>query len=148
MNSWDRQIIIEKVISAADQHGASNPQQQKQLIFGCSNASEREVFFGLFSFFYDDSLQENKYERQQLAGTILYSVLPESPLALDGSIYGAAKKWDLSVEELLWYWCKKFGKSKVVSFLNDTIDSCVDSELENSLKTMLFWAKNYEEKDT
>jgi hypothetical protein len=51
MNSWDRQIIIEKVISAADKHGASNPQQQKQLIFGCSNAPEREVFFGLFSFF-------------------------------------------------------------------------------------------------
>ena len=148
MNSWDRHTIIEKVISAADKHGVANPQQQKQLIFGCSNAPEKEVFFGLFSFFYDDSLQENKLERQQLAGTILYSVLPESPLELDGSIYGAAKMWDLSIEELPWYWCKKFSKSKVVEFLVETIDACVDSELERSLKTMLFWSKNYEENVT
>ena len=148
MNSWDRHIIIEKVISAADKHGASNPQQQKQLIFGCNNTPEREVFFGLFSFFYDDSLQENKFERQQLAGTILYSVLPDSPLALDGSIYGADKKWNLSVEELPWYWCKKFGKSRVVELLTETIGSCADPDLEKSLKTMLFWANNYEDNDT
>jgi hypothetical protein len=69
-------------------------------------------------------------------------------LALDGSIYGAAKKWDLSVEELPWYWCKKFGKSKVVEFLDETINSCGDPELEKSLMTMLFWAKNYDENDT
>ena len=148
MNSWDRQTIIEKVISAADKHGATNPQQKKQLIFGCTNAPEREVFFGLYSFFYDNSLQENKFERQQLAGTILYSVSPDSPLALDGSIYGAAKIWDLSVEELPWYWCKKFGKAKVVELLTEIIGSCEEPELERSLKTMLFWAKNYEENDT
>ncbi len=148
MNSWNRHIIIEKVMSAADKYGAANPQQQKQLIFSCSNAPAKEVFFGLFSFFYDESLQENKYERQQLAGTILYSILPDSPLELDGSIYGAAKKWDLSVEELPWYWCKKFGKSKVVEFLSETIEDCSDAELERSLKTMLFWSKNYEENVT
>lgn len=148
MNSWDRHTIIEKVIAAADKHGALNPQQQKQLIFGCTNAPEREVFFGLFSFFYDESLQENKFQRQQLAGTLLYSVSPDSPLALDGSIYGAAKRWDLSVEDLPWYWCKKFGKSRVVEFLTETIGSVAEPDLEQSLKTMLFWANNYEEHDT
>ena len=91
---------------------------------------------------------KNKFERQQLAGTILYSVLPDSPLALDGSIYGADKKWNLSVEELPWYWCKKFGKSRVVELLTETIGSCADPDLEKSLKTMLFWANNYEDNDT
>ncbi len=148
MNSWDRLKIIEKVSAAADVHGSSNPQQQKQLIFSCNNAQEREVFFGLFSFFYDASLQENQFQRQQLAGTILYSVLPKSPLELDASVYAAAKHWDLSVEELPWYWCKLFGKTVVIEFLDELIDSCADADLERSIKTMLFWCRGYENCNT
>ena len=87
MNSLDRIKVINKVSNAADVYGSSNTQQLKQLVFSCKNANEREVFFGLFSFFFDSALQDNQYERQQLAGTILYSVLPASPLALDGSVY-------------------------------------------------------------
>ena len=148
MNSWDRQKIIEKVRSAADELGASNPQQQKQLIFSCHHASEREVFFGLFSFFYDSSLQQNQFERQQLAGTILLSVAPKSPLALDASVYAAAQVWDLSIEELPWYWCKIYGKSEVVEFLTNLISSCTDAELKRSLETMLYWSRGYEQSDT
>jgi len=50
--------------------------------------------------------QNMQLERQQLAGTILYAIAPDSPNALDGPIYRAAEKWDLSIEELPWYWCK------------------------------------------
>ncbi len=148
MNSWDRLKIIEKVSNAADVHGSSNPQQQKQLVFSCKKANEREVFFGLFSFFYDSSLQTNKFERQQLAGTILFSVLPSSPLALDASVYAAAKYWDLSVEELPWYWCKIFGRSAVMDFLTELIPCCEDAELKNSVETMLFWCRGYERRNT
>ena len=143
MNSWDRLKIIDKVIRAADAHGSSNPQQQKQLIFSCSNASEREVFFGLFSFFYDETLQENKFERQQLAGTILLSVAPNSALKLDGSVFAAATIWDLSIEELPWYWCKIFGKLKVVKFLSELLIDCEDTKLRRCIETMLYWSKGY-----
>ncbi|MCU7845080.1 MAG: hypothetical protein KZQ93_14720 [Candidatus Thiodiazotropha sp. (ex Monitilora ramsayi)] len=148
MNSWDRLKVIEKVSNAADVHGSSNPQQQKQLIFSCKKAKEQEIFFGLFSFFYDSSLQTNQSERQELAGTILYSVLPSSPLTLDASVYAAAKYWDLSVEELPWYWCKIFGKSTVMNFITELIPDCKDDELKNSLETMLFWCRNYEKNNT
>jgi hypothetical protein len=143
MNSWDRMTIIEKIKSSADQYGASNYQQQKQLIFSCTNAPEREVFFGLFSFFYDEELQENKYERQQLSGVIMFAVTPSSPLSLDGSVYAAAKHWDYSVEELPWYWCKTFGKEAVTEFLSELIPDCSDSNLKRSIETMLFWSKGY-----
>ena len=68
----DRQTIIEKIRDSADRYGASNPQQYKQLVSRYKNASDRELFFGLFTFFYDPDLQDNAYQRQQLAGTILF----------------------------------------------------------------------------
>lgn len=148
MNSWDRQTIIKKVSAAADRFGASNPQQKKQLIFSCNNASEREVFFGLFSFFYDPSLQENQFERQQLAGTLLYKVAPPPPIALDDSVYAVAKVWNLSIEELPWYWCKSYSKEKVIEFLTELSPSCIDSELKRSVDTMLYWSRGYEENKT
>jgi hypothetical protein len=145
MNSWDRLKVIEKVSKAADVHGSSNPQQLKQLILNCKNAKEREVFFGLFSFFYDASLQTNQFERQQLAGIILLSVVPASPLSLDGAVYASAKYWDLCIEELPWYWCEVFGKSEVINFLTELIPSCKDSVLKKSVETMQLWCRDYEQ---
>jgi len=143
VNSWDREKIIEKVTFAADELGASNSQQQRQLIFSCGNAPEREVYFGLMSFFYDSRLQENHYERQKLAATILLGVAPSSPLALDASVYASAQHWNLSVSELPSYWCKAFGRDEVVAFLDDLIGSCNEAKLKRSIETMLFWAKRY-----
>jgi hypothetical protein len=143
MNSWNRTTIIEKVKSSADQYGSSNLQQQKQLIFGCNNAPAGEVFFGLFSFFYDADLQENKCERQKLSGVIMFSVAPPSPLTLDSSVFAAAIHWDYSVEELPWYWCKTFGKETVINFLFELVPDCSDCNLKKSIETFLFWSKGY-----
>ena len=145
MNSWDRNKIIEKVMFAADELGASNPQQQRQLILSCGDASDREVYFGLLLFFCDPRLQDNHYERQKLAATILLSVAPPSPLALDASVYASAQHWNLSVSELPFYWCKAFGKEEVVAFLEDLVGSCNDARLRRSVETMLFWARRHEQ---
>jgi len=140
---WDRHTIIEKVSNSADKYGSSNSQQFKQLLFSCGKASDREMFFGLFSFFYDPALQENSYNRQQLAGTILFQLFPACPLKLDGVIYAIPKYWDLSVEEVPWYLCKTFGKVAVQSFLEELIPDVEHNELKQSFKTMLFWANGY-----
>ena len=144
MNSWDRSEITNKVKFAADELGASNPQQLKQLLASCNDAPSREVFFGLFSFFFDPKLQQNGYERQKLAGTLLLTIAPPSPIALDGSVYGSAGHWNLSISELPYYWCKVFGHTEVVIFLDDLIDSCVEAGLKRSVKTLLFWARGYD----
>jgi hypothetical protein len=144
VNSWDRFKVIEKVRFAADELGASNPQQLRQLISSCSDAAGREVYFGLLPFFCDRELQENHYERQKLAGTILLAVAPPSPLALDGSVYASAKYWNLSVRELPSYWCRAFGQSEVVAFLDDLVGDCAEAKLKQSVETMLFWSRRYE----
>jgi len=139
----DRQTIIEIIKNSADSYGSSNPQQIKQLTSSCKKASDRELFFGLFSFFYDPALQENAYQRQQLAGTILFNAAPECPLELDGVIYAAPKYWDLSIEELPWYICRVFGKSKVQEFLEELMPNVEEGGVKKSFETMLFWANGY-----
>jgi hypothetical protein len=148
VNSWDRLKVIEKVRFAADELGASNPQQLRQLTSIFSNAPAREVYFGLFSFFFDPELQQNHYERQKLAGTLLFTLAPPSPLALDGSVYASAGHWNLSVRELPSYWCKTFGQAEVVAFLDDLVGDCSKAKLKQSIKTMLFWSRRYEGKDS
>ena len=146
---WNRETIIEKVKSAADSYGASNIQQQKQLIIGCEQASDSELFFGLFSFFYDPSLQENKIERQQLAGQLLLEFSPICPLELDGAIYAIPIFWDYSIEEAPWYLCKNFGRVNVVRFLTEIIPEVEEGgAIKKSFKALLFWSKSYRAENT
>jgi hypothetical protein len=104
----------------------------------------REVYFGLLSFFFNSQLQKNQFERQKLASTILLSIAPPSPLALDASVYATAQHWDLSVSELPSYWCGIFGQSEVIDFLADLAGNCIDAKLKRSVETMLFWSRRYE----
>lgn len=117
----DRVDIKEKVAESADHFGSKNSQQLKQLAFLCENADETEVFYGLFSLFYDQQAQDNKFQRQQLAGKLLMAVAPKPALDLEASVYAAATVWDYSIEELPWYWCKVFGFENVAEFLNDLL---------------------------
>lgn len=142
---WNRQKIQESVLLSADKYGHSNPQQFKQLVFSCGKSDDSEVFFGLFSFFYDPSLQENFFARQELAGKILYKVMPKCPLNIDGALYATPGLWEVSVEELPWYFCANFGKDQVRNFITDLIPELGDEKLVEKYKTMLFWVKMYGE---
>ena len=148
MTSWDRFKVIEEVKIAADKYSGSNLQPQKKLILSCGTAPTREVFFGLLSFFFDPQLQENHCERQRLAALTLLTLATPSVLELDASVYATAQHWDLSVEELPWYWCRIFGQAEVVAFLTDLIGSCGDPALKRSVETMLFWSQRYTESST
>ena len=139
----DRSQIKKKVVGVADRFGSKNSQQYKQILLLCEKSEEAEVFYGLFAFFYNQHLQENKFERQQLAGKLLMSVVPNPALDLEASIYAAALVWEYSIEELPWYWCKVFGLENVVNFINGLLPSVANQELERSLKTMLFWCRGY-----
>lgn len=143
----NRQTIVEKVSNSADCYGASNPQQLKQLLSFLANASDNELFFGLFSFFYDPALQSS-FERQKLAGTLLYELCPACPLELDVAIYATPAHWNLSVEEIPWYFCKAFGKSVVQEFLEELLPEIIEGNIKKSFETLLFWVKNYNKKST
>jgi hypothetical protein len=80
-----------------------------------------------------------------LAGNILYKVKPQCPLNLDGALYAAPGLWEVSVEELPWYFCATFGKDRVRDFITDLIPDLGDDKLIEKYETMLFWVKMYGE---
>lgn len=142
-----RQTVIEKVKRSADSNGSSNPQELKQLILSLSGVSDNELFFGLFSFFYDPALQSS-FERQQLAGALLYELSPSCSLNLDGAIYALPAHWNLSVKEVPWYLCKAFSKGAVQEFLEELLPDVIEGSVKKSCEAMLFWVKNYSPKST
>lgn len=137
-----RQTVIEKVRSSADSNGASNQQELIQLMLSLGGVSENELFFGLFSFFYDPALQ-GSLERQQLAGKLLYELSPYCPLNLDGAIYALPTHWNLEIEEVPWYLCRIFGKDVVQQFLEELLPDVIEGNIKKSCETLLFWVKNY-----
>ncbi len=139
----NRKAVVEKVKISADKYGSSNTQQIEQVTSVLKQATDRELFFGLFSFFYDPELQENNYQRQKLAGLILFKISPKCPLELDGAIYAIPKHWDRSIEELPWYLCKAFGKAAVQKFLKELLPDVKEGEIKESFKTMLFLSNEY-----
>lgn len=143
----NRQTIVETVSNSADLYGASNPQQLNELLRSLANASDNELFFGLFSFFYDPAIQSS-FERQQLAGTLLYELCPVCPLKLDGAIYAIPTHWNLSVEEVPWYFCKVFGKNVVEIFLVELIPEVESGSVKKSFEALLYWAKRYKVEKT
>ena len=140
----DRHSIIVKIQESADKYGASNKQQIEQLSWVFKKATDRELFFGLFSFFYDTDIQENSYQRQQLAGTMLFQISPKCPLELDGAIFASTSQWDKSIKELPWYFCKAFGKSNVQAFLEELLPNIEECEIKESTKSLLVWVNDFE----
>ena len=135
----DRHSIIVKIQESADKYGVSNKQEIENLTWAFKMATDRELFFGLFSFFYDPDLQENSHQRQLLAGTMLFQISPKCPLKMDGAIYASPSNWDKSVKELPWYFCKAFGKSNVQAFLEELLPNIQEGEIKEGTKAMLDW---------
>lgn len=140
---WDRRKIIEEVTRKADKYGSANTQQRQQLLFACKKSTDRELFFGLFSLFYDKELQENYIERQHIAGYLLFELKPSCPIELEAMVYAVQNFWDYSVEEIPWYMCHIFGKETVIKFLREITPSVEDYIVRRSFETLLFWAGNY-----
>jgi hypothetical protein len=103
-----RDQIAEKVIHSADNYSSSNPQQFKQLKFIFSKCDKEELFKGLYLVFLEQN--ENYFQRQQLAGKLLYSIKPRLQINLYDIIKKCLNTYNLSIEELPWYLSELCGK--------------------------------------
>ncbi|WMS89017.1 hypothetical protein [Pleionea litopenaei] len=113
--------------------------------FSAESLIIQKCFLVCSRFFYDPSLQENFFARQELAGKILYRVMPKCPLNIDGALYATPGLLEVSVKELPWYFCANFGKDQVRDFITDLISELGNEKLTEKYKTMLFWVKMYGE---
>lgn len=102
-----------------------------------------EVLYGIFT---DPARLDSRFRDQQIAGRHLRAMNPPCPIELDEAISGLLSTWDLSVEEVPWYFANTFSKDAVLQAL-ERIESGSDrddSELR-AIKTWRFWLSPSEE---
>jgi hypothetical protein len=134
-----REEIKNLVVERAKKYGPNNPQQIKQLSFVLGKTEPEEVFYGLYEVFITVPGQD--FESQELAGKLLYRVKPKLYLELVPLITNVLENWNVSVEELPFYFRDLCGidvVSKAISAINTS--GLNETELK-SLDTMKWWLR-------
>jgi hypothetical protein len=134
-----RNEIKELIVERANKYGPNNPQQIKQLSLSLAKADPEEVFYGLDEVF--KSIPGQDYMSQELAGKILFKVRPRLYLDLVPLITGILENWNVSVEQLPFYFRDLCG-IEVVAKAIENIDTAELNEIQkNSLETMKWWLR-------
>ena len=136
-NHMNSSEIHNKIVFVADKYGSRNPQQFKQLKQLLSKCNKEDVFSGCYSVFLEEN--EGYFERQQLAGRLLYALKPKLELNLKNVVRKCLNTYNLSIEELPWYLRDLVGKERLLSIIKE-LEECGLSDREQiSLRTFQFW---------
>ena len=129
--------IYDKVIESADKHGSTNPQIIKHLRASFRRVEAKELFEGLFKVFLNTD--GDKFNRQQLSGKLLHKIQPRTFIDLADVIKSCLDTWDVSVEELPFYFRDVCGIERVVKAFNIIRVANLNENEINSLETMEWW---------
>jgi hypothetical protein len=103
---------------------------------------ERALFDALFIPFVTRGDSADSYGDQQIAGSFLLEFLPECTLSLADAIRGSLSNWNLSVEELPFYFCRKFGYDAVAATIESiSIDDSLDDVERDAVRTLQYWMR-------
>lgn len=134
-----RDEITKLVLERAHKYGPNNRQQIKQLSLALRKVDPEEAFFGLYDVVV--SVPGQDYQSQEFAGKILLNVMPRLYLDLVPLITKVLGNWNLSVEELLFYFRDLCG-IEVVSSAIQNIDTTELNEIQlRGLETMKWWLR-------
>lgn len=136
--------ISKKVIEVADRYGSNNPQQLKQLLSKLKRLDPEEVFEGLFAVLCVGN--DNDFQRQQLAGALLFFLQPRVNLDIAERIYMTLSSWNRSVEEWPWYLVDVFGKDSVIKATELVASRTLSARQQERLTTIRWWTNRYQSK--
>lgn len=132
-----KEEITKLIVERAKRFGPDNHQQIKQLTFVLEKSDPCEIFYGLYMVFLSESSQA--FAQQELAGKLLFILKPKLSLELAPLIEGVLENWNVSVEELPYYFRDVFG-IELVSTAIECINADELNELQQkNLETMKWW---------
>jgi|TARA_R110002153_G_scaffold273975_1_gene446307 hypothetical protein len=130
--------VSELVISYSDKYGSTNKPERRDLQNKLRKVKSKALFDGLFSIFLMESCPES-FARQNNAGLMLFKIKPKVKLEPLEMLRVCLPTWDVSVEELVFYFVEKCGKEEIGIVL-EKLKSLPLSERESeALKSMHFW---------
>jgi hypothetical protein len=135
----NREEITKLIIERAKRFGPDNHQQIKQLSFALSKSDPEEVFYGLYMVFLTESPQP--FPQQELAGKLLFILKPKVNLELAPVIECVLENWDVSVEELPFYFRDIFGIELVSASIGSIGSNEMNEVQRKNLETMKWWLR-------
>ena len=136
---WSKERIIQKIYWAVDRYGRFNPQQYSQISSVLRKLDSAEVFEILYTVFTNVDRPATRFEDQEFAGRLLLDLQPTCTLELTEAIQGLLKGYNLSIEELPWYFAQQYGKQVVLEILEKLRTELNCEQQQQSIKTWEWW---------
>ena len=139
----NKEDVSKLVISFSDTFGSTNRSKQSVLENQLRKAKSLPLFEGLFSVFLMQS-SEHSFARQQNAGVMLHRIKPKVKLKPFEMLRLCLPTWNVSVEELVFYFVEKCGKNEIATVLNQLERSSLSARELDALKGMYYWFEKLE----
>lgn len=125
--------IRNEIIKAVD--GPDDWQSLRHLMLKLKKEDSEIVLDALLSIFFLD----NHYRYQAAAGGLLWKLKPKYKRNLREDILQSLKSWDVSIEELPWYFAEMVGVKEVRKVVEILLTESLEDVEKRRLKTYLYW---------
>jgi len=136
---WSQQKIVQRIYGSIDRYGEINPQQYRQIKFVLQRTNSEDVFQILYSILTDQSRPNTRFADQEFAGRLLLSLNPNCTMDPLEAIRELVKWYDLSVEEIPWYFAQRYGVKAVREILAKLRSETQDDEERRNIDTWDWW---------
>ncbi|HEX8277347.1 MAG TPA: hypothetical protein VF540_01585 [Segetibacter sp.] len=110
-------------------------QSVRHLMLKLKKEDSDTVLNGLLEIFFLD----NFYDYQAAAGGLLWKLKPQYKRNLGEDIKRTLQNWDVSIEELSWYFAEVVGIERVRSEIESLLTEPLNEEAKQRAKTYLYW---------
>ena len=129
--------IYSLVIDIADRKGSTDQQMLKHLKQKLEKQLPDDLFNGLYRVFL--SSEGDYFNRQQLAGKMLYKIRPRLHVELVAIIKSCLDTYNLSIEELPFYLKELCGIDRLKAAMAEIEAMPLNKNEQTSLDTFKFW---------
>lgn len=136
---WSKERIIQKIYGAVDHYGCFNPQQYSQIASVLQKLDSAEVFEILYTVLTNVDRPATRFADQEFARRLLLDLQPTCTLELTEAIQGLLEHYNLSIEEVPWYFAQQYGKQVVLEILEKLRTELTCEQQQQSIKTWVWW---------
>jgi hypothetical protein len=140
-----KERVIQKIYWSVDHYGRFNPQQYAQIESALKKLDSADVFEVLYTILTDTNRPATRFADQEFAGKLLFALQPICPLEPTQVIQDLLKCYNLSVEEIPWYFARQYGKSVVLQILERLKTEVTCEQQQQSIKTWQWWLQRWKD---
>jgi hypothetical protein len=100
----------------------------------------------LLSVFIEKSEKNSLYAVQELAGGCLWKLRPKYKRNPGEDIRNILQNWDVSVEELPWYFVDAIGNEALIAHVESILKEKIPDAQKKKAKTILYWVAGRDDK--